>query len=193
MSKKWVCFFSQTGSEIFNISERLGIEPDLIVTNRIDENDNCDCGNINDNFLDKFWSKIVFIDKKPSLEQYKLLINEYKEIFDNCFITLHGYLRIIPEQLCSQFKIYNLHPGLITKYPELKGFNPQEKAFNLKLPTSGSVIHKVIPEVDSGEILDSIEVDIKDKNLDEIYQLLHTNSTELWLRFLNQVFYNDNN
>ena len=42
-------------------------------------------------------------------------------------ITLHGYLRIIPENICKQCKhIYNGHPGLINMYPELKGKDPQE-------------------------------------------------------------------
>ena len=33
MGKPWVAFFSQTGSEIVDIIDRLGIHPDIIVTN----------------------------------------------------------------------------------------------------------------------------------------------------------------
>ena len=88
--------------------------------------------------------------------------------------------------MCENYNIYNLHPGLITKYPFLKGFNPQEKAFNLKLPTSGSVIHKVTSELDGGEILKSIEVDIKNLTLEEVYSELHKASSQLWVDFLQE-------
>ena len=33
MGKTWVALFSQTGSEIANISEELGRRPDLVITN----------------------------------------------------------------------------------------------------------------------------------------------------------------
>ena len=89
--------------------------------------------------------------------------------------------------MCENYRIYNLHPGLITKYPILKGFNPQEKAFRLKLPTSGSVIHKVTPVLDSGKILKSIEVDIKNLSLDEVYDKIHKSSSQLWTDFLNEL------
>ena len=36
--RPWIAFFSQTGSEIVNISQALGREPDLIVTNKRTEN-----------------------------------------------------------------------------------------------------------------------------------------------------------
>lgn len=186
MKKNWICFFSQTGSEIVNVSNRLGRDPDLIITNR----DNLK--GINNILLEKYIDKIVFIPTKPSIEDYERITKKYSEYFNNCFITLHGFLRIIPDLFCRHFNIYNLHPGLITKYPELKGFNPQEKAFNLKLKTSGSVIHKVIAEVDSGEILDSVEISIENLSLDTIYNSLHNASTDLWVRFLGKLL-DDNN
>ena len=97
---------------------------------------------------------------------------------------MHGYLRIIPEYLCTNFHILNLHPGLITTYPELKGFNPQEKAFKLGLPTSGVVIHEVIPEVDSGKIIAAKETSIAGLTLDEVYTRLHDLATSTWIDVL---------
>ena len=169
----WIALFSQTGSEINNISEQLEKTPDIIITNRKN------LEGVNKDFLSKFKNKLVFIPNRPSVKDYLKVIPE-----GNHIITLHGYLRIIPSELCDRFLIYNLHPGLITEYPELKGFNPQEKAYNLQLPYSGAVIHKVIGEVDSGQILSSVKVSIKDLSLEEVYSTLHKASTELWVNFL---------
>ena len=36
MMRPWCCFFSQTGTDIYNLSEKLGRSPDVIVTNRQD-------------------------------------------------------------------------------------------------------------------------------------------------------------
>ena len=97
-------------------------------------------------------------------------------------------MRIVPEEICGRYEIYNGHPGLITKYPELKGKDPQERAYNDKYKTAGSVIHRVVPEVDAGEILAEEEVDIKDKSLNEVYESLHEISSDLWVEFLKEKF-----
>lgn len=169
----WITLFSQTGSEILNISKRLGKKPDLIITNRTD------LKNINREFLFEMYDRMVFIPRKPTVNDYLKVIPEGEHV-----ITLHGFLRIIPPEICDKYLIYNLHPGLITEYPILKGFNPQEKAYNLQLPYSGAVIHKVVSEVDSGQILSSVKVSIKDLSLEEVYNSLHKASTELWVNFL---------
>lgn len=176
--KKWVAFFSQTGSEILNISESLNRLPDLVVTNQ------SDLSKVNKDFLQKIKDRLIVIPNKPSVEDYYKLTKHID--FVNSIITLNGYLRIIPDFMCENYSIYNLHPGLITKYPFLKGFNPQEKAFNLKLPTSGSVIHKVTPVLDGGEILKSIEVNIENLTLEEVYNKLHKASSQLWINFLQE-------
>lgn len=169
---KWTALFSRTGNEIYNISLAIQRNPDVIGTNRKKMD------GVNKYLLD--FHNIQQMSKKPSIEEYHQVLE------GSDLVTLHGYLRILPDEICEQYNIYNLHPGLINKYPELKGFNPQEKAYNLKLPTSGSVIHKVIPEVDSGEIVDYIETDINNLNLDEIYQKLHDDSSKLWIKFLKE-------
>jgi folate-dependent phosphoribosylglycinamide formyltransferase PurN len=62
------------------------------------------------------------------------------EQFPDAIVTLHGWLRVIPAYVCERSRIYNGHPGLITKYPELKGKDPQVRAFikEGKYPTSRS-------------------------------------------------------
>jgi|TARA_R110000765_G_scaffold357642_1_gene447734 folate-dependent phosphoribosylglycinamide formyltransferase PurN len=172
----WVAFFSQTGSEIAHVSERVGRWPNLIVTNRQDGFEK-----INQKLFSGK-SRILFTEKKPDVQRYK------EAIRSDSIVTLHGWLRIVPEEICGKYEIYNGHPGLITKYPELKGKDPQERAYNDKYKTAGSVIHRVVPEVDAGEILAEEEVDIKDKSLNEVYESLHEISSDLWVEFLKEKF-----
>ena len=168
---RWIAFFSQTGNEINSLSRLLGRYPDLIVTNKPD------LSNVNQ-FLPK--DIILHIPDKSQSDIYESILKP------DDLITLHGYLRIIPKDICEKYNIYNSHPGLISKYPILKGKDPQKKAFDLKLKTSGVVIHKVIPEVDSGEILLKKEIYIFENSLDQIYSKLHECSVNLWYEFLNK-------
>lgn len=182
---KWAAaFFSQTGSEILNIVNALNIVPEVIVTNRLRKDGTIKNANkINKELVERFGSKIQYIPVNPTVE-------DYKNILSNCgegLISLHGYLRILPPEVCEEFSVVNLHPGLITKYPILKGKDPQEKAFNLGLKTSGAVIHEVTAEVDSGRILDSIETPIEGLTLDEVYESLHKCSSELWIKFFKET------
>ena len=179
--KNWVTFFTQTGSEIYQIIKQTGIVPKKIITNKKKSL----FEKINSYLLNEYGYLIYNLPSNPSQNDY---IKSLEGINEDDIITLHGYLRIIPSSICDKFMIYNGHPGLITKYPELKGFNPQEKAFNMKLSVTGSVIHKVVSEVDSGQIVLSREVNIQGMSLDEVYSALHNNSTKLWIQFLKKKF-----
>jgi len=179
MKRDWITFFSQTGSEITNIASFFKILPTRIVTNRNNTN------GVNPwiNFqIKKEPSRIVHISSKPTVDEYHSVLKQYK----NPLVTLHGYLRIIPKEICEKYEIYNLHPGLITKYPDLKGKDPQERAFNKQYDTAGCVIHRVIPEVDSGDIVLEHEIDIRHKDLDRVYNDLHALGSSMWIQFLKQ-------
>jgi folate-dependent phosphoribosylglycinamide formyltransferase PurN len=171
-NRKWVAFFSQTGSEIVEVSKLLGRWPDLIITNERPYH------------LRKIHpaleGKVAFVENKPTEEELFLILAQY----DNALVTLHGWLRIMPADICNRFEIYNGHPGLITEYPELKGKDPQQKAFDLELESSGCVIHRVTEGVDEGEILRSRKVSIKGLEIGELFHILHSISVSLWVDFL---------
>ena len=174
----WTAFFSQTGSELCAISTALSRWPDVICTNKsIEEIDS-----ISSKLLDNCFSKILFLPKKPAISEYTTALRDSRK--QKSIITLHGYLRIIPAAVCEPNSIYNGHPGDILNHPELKGFNPQEKAFKLKIKRSGSVIHTVTPGVDEGPIVAIKSCNIDLKSLNKTYEILHTNSTKLWVEFL---------
>ena len=76
VDKKWVAFFSQTGSEILNISKRLGKFPDTIICN---------------GFLDKTNKEllknksVIYTRTKPTVNDYKQFIGSDKDTL----VTLH--------------------------------------------------------------------------------------------------------
>jgi folate-dependent phosphoribosylglycinamide formyltransferase PurN len=178
MSRPWIVFFSQTGSEIANISEQLGREPDLVITNK----DPYKCEDVDERI-----DRLYHLSPKPSVEEYENVL----DAFENPIITLHGYLRILPKEICEKYEIYNGHPGLITEYPELKGKDPQVRAFEGikegKYNVAGAVLHKVIPEVDEGKIIAEERFGAWDLSLDELFRILKDRSLYMWVNFLKKV------
>ena len=173
-SRPWVTLFSQTGAEIADISESLGRWPDLIITNK------------RPNHLRTIDSRIVEygyteLPNIPTLEDIENVLK------DNAIITLHGWLRIMPPDICEKYLIYNGHPGLITKYPELKGKDPQVRAFEGKYPIAGAVIHKVVAGVDEGKVILEEKFNAIDLSLDELFRILRDRSLFMWTSFLKKV------
>lgn len=198
MHKKWVAYFSQTGQEICDISNRLNHWPDLVVTNRKD------LDGVTQELLDKTLDRLVIIPNRPTVAEYisSLTIVGTETTFQNetgwlfypdpqsLFVTLHGYLRIIPASVCNIYEFWNGHPGLITCYPELKGKDPQEKIWkNMKdYPTIGSVVHRVTPKIDDGEIVQLCSIQNNCQTKEEIYDNLRKTSLIAWISFLKNRF-----
>ena len=142
----WIALFSQTGSEIYNIAQRTHRAPKYIMTNNANR---------------ETWhpgleelSSIIITSK------HAMLMDMLMGMRNSPLITLHGYLRILPEEVVEAHEVINGHPGDIIKYPELKGKDPQAKAIELGLPSTGVVLHKAVAEVDAGEILKHCTRDI---------------------------------
>lgn len=175
-----ICLFSQTGSEIADLIQQSGLKVDLILTNYRPAHTRVIDARIVD--------RVVYLSNNPTAEEYR----HYFDKFKDPIITLHGWLRIVPGEVCSDYEIYNGHPGLILEdeYPELKGKDPQQKAYDLKLPYSGCVIHQVTSEVDEGHVILSKRVFIDKLSLSEIFLKLRECSLELWTIFLNREWKN---
>lgn len=170
--RPWITLFSHTGSEVANMSRRLNRTPDKIITNKSFDDDD-----INDDLKD-----ICFVTKRPVSKDYHDMFKEHPD----AIITLHGWMRIIPDDICKQYNILNLHPGLITRYPELKGKDPQHKVFDMFNPPSrvGCVIHRAIGEVDSGEVLMERSSHNVFPNGDVLSRHLHWMATDMWCDYL---------
>lgn len=176
VKRPWVTFFSQTGSEIYKISKLLERAPDIIVTNKSKDK----ILDINPDLFDEYIDKIVWLPKKPTVSDY------VRAIPQTSLVTLHGWLRIIPPEICDIYEIYNLHPAPIhlEGYEKYKGKDPQVRIFEDKAKYSGNVIHKCIAELDAGEILAKNQFDVTGFELDMVFKLTHAKATELWSSFL---------
>lgn len=182
--KKWVTFYSQTGSEIKDLIT-LGHIPDVVVT------DNFKAYLSNYEFFKSYGIKqdvCAFNIAKQSK------INKYNELLaDSWLVTLHGWLNIVPGDICERYNIFNGHPGLITTYPELKGKDPQERAFKdiTKYKKIGSVVHKVTEGVDEGEVVAVAEQRINKKlkvnTLNGMYNICSHLSILSWETFFRNL------
>lgn len=172
MSKVWIALFSQTGSELNEIKNRLNYEPDYICTNNISDP-----------------MPLIEADVKGTHDFLMKQIKTISELHKNepILITLHGYLHIIPKEIIdlSNVEIYNGHPGDIVRYPELIGKDPQKKAFEAKHSTAGTILHRVTEDLDQGPILDRevIQVDPYWTEYGLTSELKNT-SIRMWTRFL---------
>jgi folate-dependent phosphoribosylglycinamide formyltransferase PurN len=178
---KWIAFFSQTGSEIVTLSRALERKPDLIVTNNFEDK------------LIKFHPGVRELGITIMQGKHDALMNYFdqQQIYAsvNTIITLHGYLRIIPEHICNKYSIYNGHPGAIDLYPELKGKDPQARTWDNKekYKLVGSVVHKVTPGVDEGEIIKTVKVINRNYSLNEMYETLKMTSLSAWTFALKEL------
>lgn len=172
MDKRWVAIFSQTGSEIFNLSETFGRFPDSIISNTYE---------MSERPIDP---RLMGATKIRCMDHIR--INETLRTLPPSFVTLHGYLKILPSDICERHEIYNGHPGLITMYPELKGKDPQEKVWkNLtQYARIGSIVHKCVAEVDSGTIKEVMSIPNHCRTRDEVYMALKSTSFKCWVNFL---------
>tara|TARA_R110000824_G_scaffold1501_4_gene7481 strand:- start:116 stop:661 length:546 start_codon:yes stop_codon:yes gene_type:complete len=177
--RNWVALFSQTGSEIVELSKVLNKKPDFVITNaNLDE--------INPN---------IEVDFRLNNEEAKTLdiLDNIEFDTNNTLITLNGWLRIVPPDKCRKYNIYNGHPGLITKYPELKGKDPQQRAWDNidNYNKVGSVVHKVVEEIDAGKVICEEMVPTSYiGSLDGTYDALRATSFTAWYRFLKERLYN---
>lgn len=129
----WIALFSNSGSELAEVIENVGTEPFMILNDRMRTPHD-----------KRLLGKVRVMD-------HSNIVDYLSKLPKDVVVTLHGYLRILPEKAITD-NTFNIHPGDIVKYPQLKGIHPQRKAIQEGLPSTGVVIHKVDSGVDTGEI-----------------------------------------
>lgn len=173
--RDWFAFFSHTGTEIVNICEALSIVPKKIITNKPPGDKS-----INKKLLD-LPTEIVWVSNRPDVYDYNRVL---ARCYD-CVCTLHGWMRLLPPSVCEEYDVYNLHPGLITQYPELKGADPQQRITN-DHENIGLVIHKVTAELDAGPVVAEHYTQNTTNDVETNTQTLHKMATEAWLNFFKE-------
>lgn len=176
--KDWGVMVSQTATEVIAIGEMLGFLPSLVVTSNIRKIPPRNLEILRENNVE-----VMLIPFRPALDNYLM-----DKLLEKKLITLHGFLRILPAEFFNYFKgeIYNGHPGLITCYPELKGRDPQIRAWQGKYQTVGSVVHRVTEGVDEGEVIRFSAVPNTAQTLDEMYIILRLTSLQAWKNFFTE-------
>ncbi len=182
--------FSQTGSEIAALAKHLGKWPDIIITNNTDRNKWCKAlQELELRQKGKVYGGGTTIQVVSSIQARTSNFLHNIEGGKDALISLHGWLRIIPKEICEQYEIVNGHPGLINVHPELKGKDPQVRAYEDGYATIGSVVHKVTPIVDDGEILEWTAVFQDGKEtLDDTFDKLKYTSYSSWVKFFDKEF-----
>ena len=178
--RSWITFFSMTGSKIYNVSRKLRRKPDVIVTNKTSLE-----GIVPELLSLVDSNRIVMIPNRPSVDEYEIAINDIVKISKNPLITLHGFLRVVPPEICEKYDIINCHPGLITEYPELKGKDPQKRAVDY--PVIGTVLHRVTAGVDEGPVVASDSCDNLYRSVDSVTCKLKHMSEKLWIDLLHKL------
>ncbi len=177
--------FSQTGSEVAALAKHLGKWPDVIVTNNTDRNKWCkQLQELELRQKGKVYGGGTNIKVVSSIEARTSNFLHGIEGAKTALVTLHGWLRIIPKDICEQYEIVNGHPGLINVHPELKGKDPQVRAYEAGHATIGSVVHKVTPVVDDGEILEwTATYQDESDNIDDVFAKFQHTSLSSWIKF----------
>ena len=103
------------------------------------------------NFAKKNNIKYVVINYKNFKKaEQKILIKLRKNNIN--LICLAGFMRILSNKIISKYKgkILNIHPSLLPKY---KGLNTHKKVIKNNEKYSGSTVHLVTKNLDSGKII----------------------------------------
>lgn len=110
--------------------------------------------------LNKIQAHILLRKDHSSSEDFDLVMLRILENYSVDLIVLAGYMRIIRStELLRKYKIINIHPSLLPKYP---GAHAQKDAFLAGEKVSGLTIHLVDKTLDGGPIIFQQEVDISD-------------------------------
>lgn len=186
---KWCPLFSQSGGEILNVSRRLNRWPDAIITNKQS------LEGINGELLANAFDKLIIIPNKPSYNDYNAAFQSIGAA-EELLITLHGFLRIIPEAICHEYKMINSHPADIIAYPKLRGKDPVQRITE-DMENIGVTMHKVSSIVDGGEIIahqtyPNMLYDMK-TNTDPILRkvgnelIIRRISEDLWVEYIQDI------
>jgi len=72
-------------------------------------------------------------------------------------------------------------------YPELKGKDPQVRAFEAKHPVAGAILHHVTEGVDEGKVIMEERFSAKGLEIDELFRILKVRSLDMWKKFVIEI------
>ena len=113
-------------------------------------------------------TKIINYHGFKDKADFHLAMEENVKKIDPDLIVLAGYMRILSEEFCRQFKgkILNIHPSLL---PKFRGLNTYQKVLDSGDKFHGSTVHFVTTELDSGPLV--LQYRTKIRTTDDAKQL----------------------
>jgi phosphoribosylglycinamide formyltransferase-1 len=101
----------------------------------------------------------VVISKDKSREEFDAELATLIDEYCPKLVILAGFMRILTPEFANKFhkKMLNIHPSLL---PKFKGLNTHQRAIEAGETYAGATVHIVSSELDSGEIIDQIQVAI---------------------------------
>jgi len=113
-------------------------------------------------------TKIINYHGFKDKADFHLAMEENVKKIDPGLIVLAGYMRILSEEFCRQFKgkILNIHPSLL---PKFRGLNTYQRVLDSGDKFHGSTVHFVTTELDSGPLV--LQYRTKIRTTDDAKQL----------------------
>lgn len=153
----WINLFSRSGRTAVEVYKALDQKPDFIYTTHK-------------------WDHKNIMGK----------LRQLNGVDHRCIVTLMGYMYIIPADVCKMHYILNLHQADFDLYPQRKGKDPLERVFQEPGPHKcTNVIHEVIPEVDSGIIIN--RASFTANTLEEAHQMSSDIAVGQWVTILRRL------
>ncbi len=132
-----------------------------------------------------------YSDAGRSREEYDRDLADRVERYAPDLVVLAGWMHVLTPAFINRFagRLINLHPALPGQFP---GTHAIERAFEAfqrgAIAHSGVMIHHVVPEVDAGEVVDSVIVPfVPNDTLDDFEARVHAHEHKLIVRAVRQV------
>ena len=99
--------------------------------------------------------EVIEPQKGEEAEEYDREISNLLREFKPDFILLADWVRIFTKLYCDQFgdTTLNAHPSLLPKYAGMKDLEIHQQVLDYEDKYTGATIHRVIPELDAGDIV----------------------------------------
>lgn len=122
-----------------------------------------------------------------SREEFDKAMHEMLERHNVEIVCLAGFMRLLSPWFIKQWqgKILNVHPSLL---PEFKGSHAVRDALKAGVKETGCTVHRVIDEVDAGEIILQARVPVKVGDTEEtLLERIHLQEHRIYPEALKMV------
>ena len=122
-------------------------------------------------------------------EEYDREVISLLQEYQPDLVLLLGYMRIVTQPFIQAFpEMLNLHPALPGAFPGSQALEMAYQAFQKgKVHQTGAMVHRVIEEIDAGEVIDSVTVPfLEGESFESISQRVKQAEKPLLLGALNK-------